>query len=106
MRRAQHESRLAALAAAVPPEPSPGAKDVCTLQLRWPDGSRTTRRFAGDTPLRVVHDFALAQNRFDAEDVLCLATNYPRRVLDDELDATLADLKLLPNAVLFCDVKD
>lgn len=96
-------SRLAALADSVPPEPDVGAPGgVCTLVLRWNDGSRTDRRFAADEPLATVLAFVESRNRHHPTESIALVASYPRRVLSDGA-LTLRQLGLVPNAVLNVD---
>jgi uncharacterized iron-regulated membrane protein len=92
----------AALAASVPPEPPAGSPGVCTLALRWSDGSRTDRRFAASERIGTVLAFVESQNRHSASERVALYASFPRRALTDA-EATLQQLGLVPNAVLNVD---
>jgi hypothetical protein len=97
-------SRLSALAESVPPEPDASCPpaDVCTLVLRWNDGTRTDRRFSADAPLATVLAFVESRNRHQPTETVALVASYPRRVLTD-VDLSLRQLGLVPNSVLFVD---
>jgi hypothetical protein len=102
LQEALRMSRLSALAASVPPEPPAGSPGVCTLALRWSDGSRTDRRFAASERIGTVLAFVESQNRHSASERVALYASFPRRALTDA-EATLQQLGLVPNAVLNVD---
>jgi hypothetical protein len=102
LQEALRMSRLSALAASVPPEPPADSPGVCTLALRWSDGSRTDRRFAASERLGTVLAFVESQNRHSASERVALYASYPRRALTDA-EATLQQLGLVPNALLNVD---
>jgi len=85
----------------LPPEPPPGTVGVCSLVMRFPNGSRLERRFLGSEKLQTVIDFIESTT----EETGCesghinLATAYPRKTYTD-LNMTLADAGLTPQALL------
>ena len=57
------EEAAAAAAARLPPEPPAGEQGACSVAVRFPDGSRHSRRFPGGAPaLRTLHDFCAAHS--------------------------------------------
>ena len=56
------EEAAAAAAAQLPPEPPAGESGACTVAVRFPDGSRRSRRFPGGAPLRALRAFCAAHS--------------------------------------------
>jgi hypothetical protein len=98
-RCASRASRLSPSPCLPSPMPHVRLADVCTLVLRWNDGTRTDRRFAADAPLATVLAFVESRNRHQPTETVALVASYPRRVLTD-VDLSLRQLGLVPNSVL------
>eukprot|EP00958_Prasinococcus_capsulatus_P006369 scaffold603_cov404-Prasinococcus_capsulatus_cf.AAC.43 len=98
------EQRRAQKAAVLATEPEDGP-GVCKIAIRMIDGSRQDRRFNGTDTVRQVYDFV------DSLGVpfqkYTLATNFPRKVLTDEIcSQTLEEAGLSPQALLFIKQED
>ncbi|XP_018328807.1 UBX domain-containing protein 4 [Agrilus planipennis] len=74
--------------------------NTARLQLRLPDGSSHTHEFASSATLQDVREF-IAANLNMAFRTYTLSTMFPRREFsENDYSQTLADLQLVPNAVI------
>ncbi|KAK9806360.1 hypothetical protein WJX72_011391 [[Myrmecia] bisecta] len=86
--------------AALGAEPAAGP-GTANIRIRLPDGANHQRRFLAADPLQRVHDYVDSLEGFSALKY-CLATNFPRKVFSGtDLTASLAQLELAPQAILF-----
>ncbi|EKX33807.1 hypothetical protein GUITHDRAFT_90646 [Guillardia theta CCMP2712] len=87
----QRERQLEDVRNSLPPEPSKEDRSATHIQLRFPDGSRHSRRFLDTETLKVVLDFMFVCGADPEKHTL--ATAFPRKILD-EADKSLKDLGL------------
>ncbi|XP_004363824.2 hypothetical protein CAOG_02985 [Capsaspora owczarzaki ATCC 30864] len=78
-------------------EPAPNTPGTTRIVLQLPTGSRLERRFYVDDTLQLVHDFVDTQNTGLTN--YNLVVRHPVRTITD-LSTTLAQEKLVPNALL------
>jgi len=111
--RQRRERLREAKKALVPEEPEAGP-GVCSVRLRFPDGSSEQRRFAFEQPLQTIFDFVECHELKNAQGEIIdsplpngarafrLVTSYPRKSLEDP-SLTLQQLNLGSKIVLIVE---
>jgi len=99
-------SRRRERAEAIPEEPEPGEDGVSKVLIRFPDGSRVTRRFYDKERVKVIYNFVDSLESNTCYDYK-LVSNFPRKVFDEStFEQTLAEAGLSRQAMLFLQSED
>ncbi len=88
----------------------PAGVGIATIQIRFPDGSKLTRRFSGEQKIQTIYDFVeihLLEITLSKEEIptdfqlsVLLSTHYPKKTLNDR-DQTVKEADLIPQSLLF-----
>lgn len=101
----EEEPNTASAPSAQPVATAAASGPKTTLAIRLTDGSTLKHEFNGGDRLLAVHDF-IARHRTDGSAGFDLMTPYPRKIFGAaDLDRTLAELDLVPNANLILHKK-
>ncbi|CAK9304142.1 unnamed protein product [Gordionus sp. m RMFG-2023] len=85
--------------------PSPTSPNITRIQFRFPDGSNITRQYDTSTKFCDLYQDVKEQIK-DKIDEFNLASNFPRRVFENNLENDLKNLDLVPSAVLIIILKE
>lgn len=102
------EQTLAALAGRAAPEPAEGSPDLVDLAFRMPDGSRVSRKFDRTATVSQLRDFVdhsgLTAHASWEVGKCDISTTFPKTVLTETPQQSLADAGLAGRALLNVDL--